>query len=283
MSVVADASNMRTKKRITRLTPSGLIITAAGCTGLIVWGAHFRGHSDIVAEEGLGYWLGIAGLTMMVLLLTYSLRKRMPRLLGGISIRRWFEVHMMLGLAGPTAILYHCNFHLGSLNSTVALVSMLLVAASGIAGRFMYTRIHHGLLGDRATFEELREHITSQRVDLDRLEVHNDRGAGALAEFERYALARRKHVLHSVVRFVTLGWHAAVASRACRQSISGETSASDRRAYRSAVHNYVMAVRRAAEFSSFAWLFSLWHALHLPLCILLFAAAGVHVLAVNLY
>ena len=283
MSVAAGSPSTGPKKRIARLTPSGLILTTVACTALMIWGALIRGHSDLVAEEGLGYWLGIMGLSMMALLLTYSLRKRMPKLLGRYSIRRWFEIHMMLGLAGPTAILYHCNFHLGSLNSTVALVSMVLVAASGVAGRFMYTRIHHGLLGDRATVEELHEHIASERVGLGRMEIHNDRAATSLAEFEAYALARRKNPLSSTIRFLTLSWHAAMAGRACRISIPKETPAQERRAYGAAVHEYVKAVRRAGEFSTFAWLFSLWHALHLPLCVLLFAAAGVHVLAVNLY
>jgi hypothetical protein len=38
-----------------------------------------------------------------------------------------------------------------------------------------------------------------------------------------------------------------------------------------------------AEFRAYERLFSVWHALHVPLCVLLFAAAAVHVLAVHLY
>ncbi|MCP5040757.1 MAG: pyridine nucleotide-disulfide oxidoreductase [bacterium] len=248
-----------------------------------MWGALTRGESDLTAEEGIGYWLGISGLTMMVLLLTYSLRKRMPRLLGGISIRRWFEVHMILGIAGPTAILFHCNFHLGSLNSTVSLLSMLLVAASGIAGRFIYTRIHDGLLGDRATLGELHEKITAQRAALARLPAHSDASGKPLAEFEKFALAPRRNPIVSIWRFLTLAPRSWIARTACRRKLQSETPGKERRAYRAAVNHYVASVRRAAEFSSYAWLFSLWHALHLPLCVLLFAAAAIHVLAVNLY
>ncbi len=59
--------------------------------------------------------------------------------------------------------------------------------------------------------------------------------------------------------------------------------AAERRAYRTAVHAHIAAVRRGAEFTAYAWLVSLWHAVHLPLCVLLFAAAALHILAVNLY
>ena len=49
------------------------------------------------------------------------------------------------------------------------------------------------------------------------------------------------------------------------------------------LHAYLAAVRRVAEFGAYEQLFSLWHAFHLPLCVLLFGAAAVHVLAVHLY
>lgn len=283
MNAAVGARVPHTTPQGTGFRPSGLILTALSCSGLVVWGVFSRGDSDITAEEGLGYWLGISGLSMMVLLLTYSLRKRMPRLLGAISIRRWFELHMILGLAGPTAILFHCNFRLGSLNSTVALLSMLLVSGSGIAGRFIYTRIHHGLLGDRATLSELHEKIASQRAALSRLPIHSEAAAAALARFERFALAPRRNPIASIARFASLGPRSFLAGRSCYRALSRGTASRDRRAYRRAVQHYLSSVRRAAEFTSYAWLFSLWHALHLPLCILLFAAAGVHVLAVNLY
>ena len=43
------------------------------------------------------------------------------------------------------------------------------------------------------------------------------------------------------------------------------------------------AARRVAEFSSCERLFALWHLLHLPLFGMLFVAAVVHVVAVNVY
>jgi hypothetical protein len=279
----ANAGMPEQKRPRARFKASGLIMTSVVCTGLIVWGGLYREESDLIAEEGLGYALGIAGLVMMSLLLTYSIRKRMPVLLARFSIRRWFEIHMMLGLAGPTAILYHCNFHLGSLNSTIALVSMILVAASGIAGRFMYTRIHHGLLGDRATLGELHEEITSQRLELTRLVAHGESAATALADLEGYALAPRKNALTSTARFLFLPLRVQSVARVCRRASSHCVSPTDQREYGAAIHDHLRSVRRASEFSTYAWLFSLWHALHLPLCVLLFAAAGIHILAVNAY
>ncbi|MBW2390094.1 MAG: hypothetical protein JRG89_16925 [Deltaproteobacteria bacterium] len=283
MAAAVDAEARGLNRKKARFQASWLMLTAAICTGLILWGGVFREYSNLIAEEGLGYSLGIAGMAMMTLLLTYSFRKRMPVLLGRFSIRRWFEIHMMLGLAGPTAILFHCNFHLGSLNSTIALISMLLVSASGIAGRFMYTRIHHGLLGDRATLGELHQEIADQRLGLSMLSAHGEGAAVALVKFEKFALAPRKNALVSTARFMSLPWRVGSVARTCRRAASKSATASDHRIYRFAIQTHLRSVRRAAEFSTYAWLFSLWHALHLPLCVLLFAAAAIHVLAVNLY
>ncbi|MBV8853036.1 MAG: hypothetical protein JOY91_06530, partial [Sinobacteraceae bacterium] len=59
------------------------------------------------------------------------------------------------------------------------------------------------------------------------------------------------------------------------------------RTVRKSVNHYVdsrlTAVRKVASFQAYERLFSLWHALHLPLIFILVAAAVVHVVAVNVY
>jgi hypothetical protein len=47
--------------------------------GLLWWGDHAHLERYISPRRGLGYWLGIIGGSMMVLLLIYSARKRAAR------------------------------------------------------------------------------------------------------------------------------------------------------------------------------------------------------------
>ena len=129
-----------------------------------------RRSSD--ARDGHGYWLGIAGASAMLLLLLYPLRKRMKSLRGLGSVGGWFRLHMVLGVIGPALILFHSNFKLGSLNSNVALFSMLTVAASGLIGRYLYGRVHLGLYGRRAEIEELL-------TDVDNLKTRHRGGCAA--------------------------------------------------------------------------------------------------------
>ena len=59
-------------------------------------------------------------------------------------------------MVGPILVLFHANFSLGATNSNVALISMLLVAGSGVVGRYIYTRLHARLEGHEDTLEQLK-------------------------------------------------------------------------------------------------------------------------------
>lgn len=80
----------------------------------------------------------------MLLLILYPLRKRFRILHGLGRVTSWFRIHMVLGILGPTLIILHSNFKIGSLNSRLALFTMLVVVASGIVGRYLYSQVHKG-------------------------------------------------------------------------------------------------------------------------------------------
>ena len=69
-------------------------------------------HEVLTPEDGAGYWIGIAGGTVLLAQLAYPLRKRarFMRRLG--SAPAWFRLHMALGIIGPLLILYHSNYSL---------------------------------------------------------------------------------------------------------------------------------------------------------------------------
>jgi len=55
------------------------------------------------------------------------------------------------------------------------------------------------------------------------------------------------------------------------------------RAARSYIDRRLAATKRVAEFAGYERLFSLWHALHIPLIFMLIIAAVIHVIAINVY
>jgi hypothetical protein len=270
----------------------GPFVTGLACAALLWLGWRSRSDYWIDARFGLGYALGIAGLAMMVLLLLYSLRKRARALRHAGSLRVWFHIHMMLGLLGPTAILLHANFRLGSHNSTMALASMLLVAGSGIVGRFIYTKIHHEYLGRMATLGELRAEASSGYGALGSLAHLTPELARIMRDLEALLLTPPRNPAHGAWRFLWAGSITRAAARRawrssrhalCALEHSNRAAAMRPGDARRALRAYAAAVRRAARFSGYARAFSVWHLLHLPLCVLLFGAALVHIIAVHVF
>jgi hypothetical protein len=264
----------------------GPVSLAAFAAAVVGWST--REEYYFVPSEGLGYALGIAGLAMMLLLLLYSLRKHWSPLHNAGPIQRWFHIHMALGILGPTAILFHSNFQLGSLNATVALACMLTVSLSGFVGRFIYTHVHFEYLGRLASVDELQSEARHEGRVLAAATRRAPEIGEILADFRERSLAPRGGLAARTRLFLTIGHRARVtrrrAMRAYRRTTrSGEKGAPSRRDVRRAVRKNLRAVRRAGEYSAYERAFSLWHALHLPFCVGLFLAAAVHVVAVHMY
>jgi hypothetical protein len=247
-------------------------------------------------EEGLGYWLGIVGGSLMLLLLLYPAGKKSSLLKRLGVVKHWFRIHMIMGLLGPLLILYHCNFSVDAMNSKVALYSMLGVALSGIIGRYFYRRIHRGLYGKRATIEELRSDISDS--------LENNRGLAAILPGfmgELHSVSAEllgDQFTRSIGIRQSLSWvfkHYVVRARLYfkirrelgARTIVSETVQKNARNLRKTANAYaarqVGLMRQIAQLSFYERLFSLWHVFHMPLFLLLVISALVHVLAVHMY
>jgi hypothetical protein len=255
-----------------------------------------RDQSLITAEEGLGYWLGIIGGSMMLVLLLYPLRKRIRafQFLGGTS--QWFKMHMILGVLGPVLILYHSNFQLGSFNSRVALYCMLLVAGSGVIGRHIYAHIHNGLYGQKTTLKDMRNDLTvsleksqglatllptlTKRLETLSMQVQGDAVTGRLTTGASILWSARRHFV----------WASLLMTARRELKLHSDTSpaiARDlprlRKTSRTFIRNFVRLTSRVAQFTLYERLISLWHVLHMPLFFMMIISALIHVLAVHMY
>lgn len=255
-----------------------------------------REERHIRADIGLGYWLGIIGASMMALLLLYPARKRMRFLQRAATISLWFRAHIALGVLGPLLILYHCNFQLGSLNSRVALFSTLLVALSGLVGRYLYANVFVGLSGRKAELQQL--------VDRARLTADQKKYAAAfvpnllerMSEYDRKVLQPPDNMLANALLPVSLALRTREArftlTRFARrqiqlQALKSSRSATERAQLEAVVTKFIAEhlkrVRRVAAFGFYERVFSLWHFFHLPFFYILVSASLIHVLAVHMY
>ena len=271
---------MKARIALSRNVPLFLKLTSATWYGAIAlmlaagWAA--RDHNYVVAESGIGYWLGIIGGSLMLLLLVYPMRKRFRRWALVGSVKAWFRIHMVLGLVGPLLILFHSGFSLGSFNSSVALFCMLLVAISGLVGRYLYERIHHGLYGRKLHFEEL--------YSTENLPERLLRSRGQLAQKinQEFGLIESELTHRHTGINRSLSFYRKMRSRIDRlRQILGKSNLPD--ADKKQVLARLKALRSICVLGINEILFSYWHILHMPLFIMLIMSGLVHVAVVHLY
>ncbi len=113
-----------------------------GLAGLCYWVAENRPYTP---ASDLGYYMGMAGGLMMASMLLYPIRKYWKLLSRLGSLRAWFVVHIFCGIFGPVLILLHSTFKLKSFNASVAFWTMIIVAVSGLCGRFIFTQVYLAL------------------------------------------------------------------------------------------------------------------------------------------
>jgi len=263
----------------------------------VLWASWLsREDSGLTPESGTGYWLGIAGSSLMVVLLLYPLRKRTKFLRSLGTVAFWFRIHMIFGIIGPVLVLMHSNFRLGSVNSNVALAAMLIVAMSGIVGRYLYTKIHVGLYGRKAVVREMLADADALRelIAADLPVAH--RVVEQLNAFAQVGTTPPRGVLTGLFLLPVIGWRARlvrgrlIADARRVIEVEGKRLGWSRKVRRrqfasvaDLVTLHVAAVKKAAVFAFYDRLFGLWHIFHLPLFFLLVIAAIVHIFAAHFF
>lgn len=244
----------------------------------------------------LSYWVGVAGATMMLLLFTYPLRKHFRVFHRWGKVKWWFLVHMTLGVMGPVLILVHSTFTIGSLNAGVALISMLIVAGSGVVGRFIRVRVHRGLHGERTTMRELQA-----RAGMDKKEARSRLSFAPEVEalmqaFEQRELQAEPTAMNSLRQVCVLPLQKWAMYSECAKSLreplerigrhrdwDAKDIAERERLALKLVRRYLDGVVRIAQFSAYERVFALWHVAHVPFVYLLVASTLVHIIAVHAY
>lgn len=272
-----------------------ILYTVILCSIILYYGWATKEQSTLSPEDGWGYALGIIGGSAMLILLLYPVRKyvRLFRNLG--AVKHWFRIHMFLGVFGPLLVMFHSNFSFGSVNSNIALVSMIIVAISGLIGRFIYVKIHIDLYGKQITINELRDNLKSARGILGKDISLSEKVVNSLKQYEKSLLKHRPFVLsilHLPVNVIYTKWiyykimhgvKRGINKRANDKNWDKQTQKKMLRGVQETLLVYTTTIRKYAELKLYERLFSIWHVVHLPLFIMLVISGIVHVVAVHMY
>ena len=248
------------------------------------------------AADDVGYWLGVAGGVMMLILFGYPMRKHFSFARNWGHMKWWFWFHMALGIGGPWLILVHSTFHVGSLNAGVALYSMIVVALSGVVGRFIYRHVNKGLRGEAIGLQELQAFAGLHKDDARSRLSFAPEVEARLKAFEQTQLSAKAGwgtYLMQVFWLPVQRWRAfrdcdaalraPLAVLAADKGWSKEDRSKHHRRALKLVRSYLDAVVGVAQFTAYERLFALWHVAHIPFVYLLVISAIVHVIAVHAY
>lgn len=270
------------------------ILLLVGVVLLLAWlvwsGELYEAGSDF------GYNLGLVGGLLMVTLLLYPIRKRAGSYDRFGKMESWFKFHMVAGITGPLLVLFHSTFRTGSMNGAVALYAMLLVALSGIAGRFIYRHIHRGLYGQRLTLDDAIADLGACAANMGSVFSLQPDIELRLKAFNDHAFDQEGSSLLSLWKFMTLRWKSRRLAKEVRFDAKNalrklwKKEGGSRRELilnyqlaREHIDEYLEAVVKASQLGVWERLFSYWHLVHVPFLYLLVFSGVVHVVAVHMY
>ena len=222
-------------------------------------------------SRGIAY--GVLGAGMMTLMLTYSIRKRVSwfKFLG--PIRYWLDYHIVLGIFGPLFIVLHSSFKVGGLVS-LSFWSMVIVAVSGIFGRFVYLLIPRRRAGDELSLAEVERRNSElsrqvlEQTDLSEIE---------LQEIENLAT---ENVPESLLKLaLSLPFEAVRLRRRLGRFVRSNTNLDPRASsiWRKLLWRKLWLKRRVVLWTRLKTLFRYWHVFHKPFAVIMYLSMLVHI------
>jgi hypothetical protein len=229
----------------------------------------------------VGQTAGVVALLIFLFLWLYPFRKKYRWLAWTGSMSRWMDAHVLVALALPLIAAIHASWRFDGLIG-LGYFAMLVVCASGIAGRYLYVRIPRGQSGLELSAEEtaaqrnalILQIATQTGLTVDEIEAtlrpdpSPTEGLGVLQSIGRMLrddLVRRR---------------AARKLRSLVESRNGTSRRLDRRTLRTVLRlaNREMALTQQARMLGVTHrLFRYWHVAHRPFAITALVAVLIHV------
>jgi hypothetical protein len=238
---------------------------------------HAEMHTQLKPGGIWGHGIGIVGSAMVLLLLLYSARKRERLGLRFGPLSRWLDIHIFFGVIGPLLITLHTAMKFHGIVS-VSYFSMVIVALSGVFGRYVYMQIPRDARGHALGIEEAQKRVQALRVSLaDHLPPDAVEGitrfAGAAGE---YNLSAPKAVMRTFVHDLTHPMRQRKLRKFLRAGTRKLPKEEIREVERLAREQSVM-VRRVAMADTMTRLLHYWHVFHKPFAYIMIAIMFVHV------
>lgn len=109
----------------------------------------------------IGRWLGIPGVSLILISFIYSLRKR--KMIDFGKPKTLLTLHETLTLIGALMILVHAGIHIYTILPWLALLAMMVNVLSGMTGKYLLDRSRRHLADRQAHYR--RQGLTDEAVE----------------------------------------------------------------------------------------------------------------------
>lgn len=240
-------------------------------------------HAVLRPSGDVGQTAGVLTFAGFLFLWLYPLRKRLggaARWAGGVA--RWLEVHIVVGLTLPLLGAVHAAWRFDGIIG-LGYWAMLIVAASGVIGRYVYARIPRDRSGLELGAEELAQQRRQLLLELTQVTGLEREVVESILAADPVP-ARGSNVVSTLSRMVQddLLRRRAVATLSARlKSLEHvEVDAQKLRTVAALARRQMALTQQARLLGETQRIFRHWHTLHRPVALTAFVAVTIHVVVV---
>lgn len=232
------------------------------------------------ASDFFGHSLGVLGFTLMLMTeFLYSRRKRSKRARWG-KMSAWLQFHIFTGIVGPYLVFLHSSFKFNGLAGVVMLFTAVVVV-SGFIGRYIYTALPRTADGIVVESGELDRLIRETEDEIDRwVADHPDTGYWLREELRELASFQGSTAAAIFLRG-PIEWAARLSWWRLRRRFDSPPEGLDR--LEESLRQRRALTRQITVLASARRLLGLWHTVHVPLGVVLFTTAVIHIIAAIYY
>ena len=240
----------------------------------------------VVYEPSKGIWhlLGWTGSGMMVLMMLYSVRKRVSFLSSFGALRHWLAAHMFLGITGPLLVTFHTTFKLHGIIAT-SFWCMIVTMTFGILGRYIYLQIPRELSGAEMEAKDIDQIVDDLDRELGRY-LSNAKVTTLLKEMDvDDKLAGDMTTIGALFYMINKDIKNRFKIRKLKKALKKgfRIPRKARREIAFLIKKKAALVRRKNFLSTSHSLLHYWHVLHIPLATVMFLIMLIHIIVYYLF
>jgi hypothetical protein len=245
-------------------------------------------HQLLRPSGTIGLNLGFLGVALFVLIFLYALRKAIPWLERMGTAKHWMDFHVVLGVTAPVIIAFHASFKFNNIAGAAFWV-MLVVALSGIVGRYLYAQIPRSLGAAGTTYRELQSLEAELESTLRGQKVYSDQTIRRVFRMPGPERIRESSILFVLAEMLALDlsrpWRVAalrrqgIPFRSVVFTLGGllPTRSQEVEEIVSVVRRKALLTKRMLFLDRAQRIFHLWHVVHRPFSYAFVVLALIHI------